>query len=155
MTKQSIAFDQWDSRSHRDSREAESRGRPSTNLRSVSGGTRICLGAFPGPFPFPSPNPDLSSPRSRTPFLSESLIPSRNPFFPSFFPTFSRPLFALSRSTAKYISMYIGLKRRTRARSQFTVRWTVKRLILPPSQIGKRPFSAGSRKMENERERKR
>jgi len=62
ITKQSIAspIDHWNSRPRCDSREAESRGRTSTNLRSVSGGTRICLGAFPGPFPFPSPNPDLS-----------------------------------------------------------------------------------------------
>lgn len=52
------------------------------------------------------------------------------------------------------ISMYIGLKRRTRARSRFTVRWTVKRLISPPSQIGKRPFSARPRKTRSERERK-
>jgi len=48
--------------------------------------------------------------------------------------------------------MYIGLKRRTRARSQFTVRWTVKRLISPPSQIGKRPFSARERRRVKERE---
>lgn len=88
-----------------DSREAESRGRTSTNLRSVSGGTRICLGAFPGPFPFPSPNRDLSFPHSnvpcflpsRAPFLfsyevSRARSPSHNQFFPSFFPiAFSRP----------------------------------------------------------------
>jgi len=153
-----------------DSREAESRGRTSTNLRSVSGGTRICLGAFPGPFPFPSPNRDLSFPHSsvpcslpsRAPFLFVCTSFSRGPLLAtsSFLPSSLSPsphpsLHPLSLFGCVYISVYIGLKRRTRARSRFTVRWTVKRLISPPSQIGKRPFSASSRKSERERKRER
>lgn len=98
------------------SREAESRGRTSTNLRSVSGGTRICLGAFPGPFPFPSPRSLLSpfetcpasSPFSSYEFLARS--PSHNQFFPSFFPIAFFSLLS-SPSLALRLCVYIYVYR--------------------------------------------